>query len=406
MTCRTKIEILAAQILVKLPAVKTWQRKFLCHLFSIWFAIRGRHNFANLARYATYSAYTMRKHFDAPFDFLAFNKALSLPQMSDERIIAFDPSFLPKSGKYTDGVGYYWSGCAGREQRGLEISGIAVVDLADKTALHLEAVQTVFREPEESLLDYYADILVARAPSLLEASGYLVADAYFSRNPFVSRVIDAGYQLVSRLKKNTYMRYQYIGPQVGGPGAPKRFDGKVDPKQPRLDIFQPCAKADDESWIAYQAVVHIRAWKSLAKVVIIHDLTDKGKVRAYRIMVSTDLQLDGGELIHMYQCRYQQEFLFRDAKQEAGLEHCQAYSWERIYFHVNTALSAVSLAKVAHHMDQPIEKRKAFSIADVRTQYNNQYQAERIFSICGIEPQIAIIRNLWEKINNFGKRAA
>ncbi|PTM09711.1 MAG: hypothetical protein DA408_17775 [Bacteroidetes bacterium] len=108
----------------------------------------------------------------------------------------------------------------------------------------------------------------------------------------------------------------------------------------------------------------------------------------------------------MYQCRFQQEFLFRDAKQEAGLEHCQAYSWERIYFHINVALSAVSLAKVAHHLDRPIEQRGAFSIADIRTRYTNESQVKRIFSMCGFDLQQAKIKILWEKINNFGKRAA
>lgn len=406
MTHRTKIEILAGQILRKLPAVGAWQRKFLCHLFVLWFSIRGRHNFANLARQSTYTAYTMRKHFDRCFDFLAFNKELIGGQLSAHRMIAFDPSYLPKSGKKTDGVGYYWSGCAGREKRGLEISGISVIDLVDKTALHLEAVQTVFKDSSESLLDYYGDILEARAKRLLPISKHLGVDAYFSRNPFVTRMVSAGFEIVSRLKKNTYMRYLYTGPKRKGRGAPKKYDGQVKPMELRQDIFTPCATADDGSWIAYEAVVHIRSWKRKAKVVIIHDLDDQGQVKSYRILVSTDLHLSGGDIIHLYQCRFQQEFLFRDTKQEAGLEHCQAYGWQRIYFHVNMALSAVSLAKVAHHLDQPIEDRRAFSIADIRTRYTNEYQTKRIFSICGFDLQQAKIKKLWDKINNFGKRAA
>jgi hypothetical protein len=406
MTYRTKIEILAEQILLKLPAVRAWQRKFLCHLFVLWLSIRGRHNFANLARQGNYVAYTIRKHFDRPFDFLQFNKQLADKCMSPHRIIAFDPSYMPKSGKCTDGVGYFWSGCAGREKRGLEISGISVVDLADKTALHLEAIQTVFKDENETLLDYYGDILQARSQKLLSISKYLVADAYFSRNPFVNRMVSTGFHVVSRLKKNTYMRYLYTGPKLKRRGAPKKYDGQVKPLELRQDIFTPCAKADNGSWVAYEAVVHIRSWKRRVKVVIVHDLDKQGNVKSFRIYASTDLELDGGEVIHMYQCRFQQEFLFRDAKQEAGLEHCQAYSWERIYFHINTALSAVSLAKVAHHLDQPIEQRGAFSIADIRTRYTNENQTKRIFSICGFDLQQAKIKNLWEKINNFGKRAA
>lgn len=406
MTHRTKIEILATQILRKLPAVGAWQRRFLCHLFVLWFSIRGRHNFANLARQGSYTAYTIRKHFDRPFDFLGFNKLLVEDNLSPHRMIAFDPSYMPKSGKHTDGVGYYWSGCAGCEKRGLEISGISVIDLADKTALHLEAVQTVFKEQGETLLDYYGDILVARVAQLLPVSKYLGVDAYFSRNPFVNRMVDAGFEVISRLKKNTYMRYVYTGPKEKRPGAPKKYDGKVDPLNLRMDVFTPCAVGDDASWVAYQAVVHIRSWKRMAKVVVIHDLDKEGNVKSFRLLVSTDLQLDGGEIIHLYQCRFQQEFLFRDTKQEAGLEHCQAYGWERIYFHINMALSAVSLAKVAHHLDQPSAKRGAFSIADIRTRYTNEYQARRIFSICGFDLQQAKIIKLWDKINNFGKRAA
>jgi hypothetical protein len=34
----------------------------------------------------------------------------------------------------------FWSGCAGQAKRGLEFSGLAAVDLEDKTALHFLAV--------------------------------------------------------------------------------------------------------------------------------------------------------------------------------------------------------------------------------------------------------------------------
>jgi hypothetical protein len=215
-TYPTKIEILARQILEKLPGVGAWQRKFLIHLFVLWLSIRGRHNFVNLARYGKYLEYTYRKHFARPFDFLAFNTILVEEHLSADRIIAFDPSYLEKSGKHTDGVGYHYSGCAGREKWGLEISGLSAVDLTNKTALHLEAVQTVFKEADESLLDYYADIIAGRREQLGAISKHLVADAFFSRNSFVERIAQAGFNLVTRLKKNAYLRYLYHGPEDRG----------------------------------------------------------------------------------------------------------------------------------------------------------------------------------------------
>jgi hypothetical protein len=55
---------------------------------------------------------------------MEFNKILIKEHCSAELAIAFDPSFISKSGKQTSGAGYFWSGCAGRTKWGLEISGL------------------------------------------------------------------------------------------------------------------------------------------------------------------------------------------------------------------------------------------------------------------------------------------
>ncbi|SHJ72884.1 hypothetical protein SAMN05444280_12769, partial [Tangfeifania diversioriginum] len=41
------------------------------------------------------------------------------------------------------GVGWYWSGCAGQSKWGLEIGGLAAIDLDNHTTFRLEAVQTL-----------------------------------------------------------------------------------------------------------------------------------------------------------------------------------------------------------------------------------------------------------------------
>jgi|GEM_PF-5859574 len=62
-------------------------------------------------------------------------------------MIAFDPSYVRKAGKHTPGFGYYWWGVAGAAKWGLEIAGIAAVDLNTRTAYHLEAVQSPAHTP-------------------------------------------------------------------------------------------------------------------------------------------------------------------------------------------------------------------------------------------------------------------
>ena len=57
--------------------------------------------------------------------------ALSSASISQvkRKAIAIDPSYIPKSGKKTPWIGYFWSGCAGEYKRGLEIMGIGVIDI-------------------------------------------------------------------------------------------------------------------------------------------------------------------------------------------------------------------------------------------------------------------------------------
>ena len=76
--------------------------------------------------------------------------------LGKNKAVAFDPSYISKSGKKTPGGGYFWSGCAGMAKWGLEIGGFAVVDIDENTALHYVADQTLGVAEYSSLLAYYA----------------------------------------------------------------------------------------------------------------------------------------------------------------------------------------------------------------------------------------------------------
>jgi hypothetical protein len=405
MTCPTKIEILAAQILQKLPKLSAWRRRFLIRLFGLWPALLGRHNFVNLSRQGEYNEYTYRKHFARYFDFMAFNSELVARFAGPRRIIALDPSYLRKSGRHTAGVGYFHSGSAGKREWGLEITGLAAVDLDDKTAYHLEAIQTVGRDSEESLLDYYASVPELRSQALLRISKYLVADAYFSRNPFIGRVREAGFHLISRLRKDAHLRYFYAGPQ-SGKGRPKQYAGKVDLLSLDPTVFQPVSTLSSDRTQVYQGVVELKAAKMAIKAVVVRQLDTEARTKSVKVYMSTHTTQAAEEIIHAYRCRYQQEFLFRDAKQFSGLEEGQARDWPKIDFHVNASLTVVNLAKAAHHLNVPAAERGAFSMADITTAYANERLALRIFRRCGIDPNLPKIQAILQEVRNYAARAA
>ncbi|MEK6481956.1 hypothetical protein WJR50_30730 [Catalinimonas sp. 4WD22] len=186
----------------------------------------------------------------------------------EERIIAFDPSYLPKSGKHTPGAGYFWSGCANATKYGLEISGLASVGLESRTAMHLYAKQTIGQDQYDSLLDYYASVVLDQADRLKAISDIFVADGYFWRRPFVNAVTQAGFRFISKLPGNAVLQYPYLGPKPKRRGRPPKYQGRVD----RLNLdsahFTPCLQEDN--LIAYEGKVYIKALDRLVKCVIVH----------------------------------------------------------------------------------------------------------------------------------------
>ena len=73
-------------------------------------------NFLHLDRYGQYGEQRYRQQFEGDFDFFNFNATLIQQHYGIRRAIAFDPSYIPKSGRNTQGVGWYWSGCANQSK--------------------------------------------------------------------------------------------------------------------------------------------------------------------------------------------------------------------------------------------------------------------------------------------------
>ena len=104
----------------------------------LFMAIPGRINFLQMGRYGKFSEQTYRNHFvNESFDWFSFNEHLVKEHLPGKRkAIAVDPSYIPKSGKKTPWLGYFWSGCAGEYKRGLEIMGIGVSHRCRQPRVH------------------------------------------------------------------------------------------------------------------------------------------------------------------------------------------------------------------------------------------------------------------------------
>ena len=366
----------------KMQNVSKWQYNFLLEVFGLYLSIKGRINFLQFARFGCRTEQSYRNQFEQKFDFLEFNKQLVLEEGSGHYTIAFDPSYISKSGKSTYGVGYYWSGLASSTKWGLEIGGIGAIDIDNHTAFHLEAVQTPNDLKPKTLLDFYSQSIIERKQSLQEISTYVVADAYFSKEPFTSALTANGFELVSRLRNDAFLRYKFIGQQKDGRGRPKQYDGKVDFNN--LDLNHFIEIENNNLCKIYNAKVHAKALKRFVNLVIIY--TKKKEKWSHKLYFSTDLNLETNLLLEYYQTRFQIEFIYRDAKQFTGLHNFQGRSQEKLYFHFNTSLTSINLAKVTHWISIPKENRKAFSMSSIKTMYHNQLLLNRFINVFGIMP--------------------
>ncbi len=372
-------------VLSKVSDFNKSRKDFIIEIMFLFISISGRKNFSQFGRYGDFGEQRYRIQFEKQFNFLEFNKEIVEFYCDEELVIAFDPSYISKSGKKTPGLDKFWSGVAGAAKFGLEIGGIATIDINNKTAFHLEAIQTpTYKDIEAkgiTLVDYYADIIVQRKETLLQISNYLVADAYFSKKPFADKIIEeAQMHLISRLRKDADLLYLYNGKSTGKRGRPKKYNGKINLKKIDKKYFE-LVHEDEESAI-YTAIVYSKGLKRNIKLV--YELLKKKVNKSHLLFFSTDISLGASKIRKYYKKRFQIEFLYRDGKQHTGLNDCQARSENKLHFHFNASLTAINLAKVEYWLSIPKEERGPFSMANIKTLFHNMLLLKRFFKVFAI----------------------
>ncbi len=380
--------------------------KAFYQILILFLSIRGKINFLQLARFSQRCESGFRYFFEQSFDFLAFNQALIKMHIKGKTAIAFDPSYISKSGKKTPGVGYFWSGVAGKSKWGLELSGLATIDLIRKTAFHLEAIQTTDLQNNETLLDFYTRKILERKEQLIKVSTHLVADAYFSKKNFVKALTGCGFEVVSRLRDDANLRYLFSGKQPNKRGRKKDYDGKINFKNLK-EKYAHLVFSNEKEKIYSLKANSISMGKTL-NLVIVYTKNNKGDW-THKNYFSTDLEQNWEEILEMYRLRFQIEFLYRDAKQYTGLNDCEARSVNKLNFHWNMSLTAINVAKITSWIpkkDKNPNEKMSFSMADVKTLYNNRLYLDRIITKFGINPKLKKNKNIIEQLLRTGKISA
>ena len=208
---------------------------------------------------------------------------------------------------------------------------------------------------------------------------------------------------ISRLRDDAVLFYINQEPKTGKRGAPRKYAGRVKPAEPNMNFFTLCHHTKELK--VYNAIVFCKALGRKINLSIAVFYNDNGKEVARKLYFSTDIQMNGMKLVSAYRSRFQIEFLYRDAKQHCGLEHCQARSKNKLHFHFNAALTAVNIAKL-HWLDTRKSEAEAFSMADFKTMCHNMMLIERFICVFAINPNTTINQNKIKELWKFGLIAA
>jgi hypothetical protein len=399
----TNIETFTTTMLRHVRGVCKSQRNFFRTQICLILMMPHRCNYLGFERYGEFNELTYRNHYNRDdFDFSKFNLNLILDNTSNNRILAFDPSYIKKSGKHTPGVGYFWSGSASKVKWGMEIAGLAVVDLEANTALHYVVKQTQLKEGQ-SLMEFYTQTITAQSTNLLKISRYLAVDAFFAKKNFINPLKDVGQYVVTRFRNDAVM---YYTPELDVPGkrGPKAKKGtRIDVM--KIDTNKLKCLSKDNNQIVYGGLVFMKSLGYLVMTNIVHHLDVDGSVKDAKIYICTDVKVEASQVYVMYKSRFQIEFLYRDSKQFTGLEDSQSRNVNALEYHFNMSLTATSIAKAACHLSIPKEERGPFSLSSITTELHNRDMVKRIFALFAENPDINIIDEKVQKLYQLGKIA-
>lgn len=355
----------------------------------------GKVNFTNLSRYSELSERTYRRQFDEPFESIAFNSCLIGKAIAAERfqVSAIDCSFAPKSGEATYGVDRFYNGKAGRAESGLELSVIAVVDVAASMAYALSAQQTPADEPPDvteteplTRVDHYLAQVEATRAAMPKSVRHLVGDGFYSKRKWVEGVLALDLEVIGKLRCDANLQYVYEGPQKAK-GARRKYDGKVNLND--LSRWQALGEVKPGVRLFTAIVWSMNLKRRLRVVYLVNERNPLRPCKA--LLFSTDLELEAVQLYEAYRARFQIEFIFREAKQFLGLTDCQARSQQKLDFHFNAALMALNLAKWDAFKQRDKAKPFVFSLASYKRRKLNHHLLERF--ICNLDLDATLIKS-------------
>lgn len=379
-------------------------QKFWIKLFEVLLHMRGRKNYTNIARYGSISESTLRRRMSQPFDWFSFNLSLFKQNWDREQsplIGVIDCSFIHKSGSHTYGLDKFWSGVLKQSLKGLEISLLGVVEVLGVRTCALDVQQTPANLSKSASnegsnrLDFYMAQLNRCLPHLPEVL-YWVADSFYAKAKMFHLFQAEGRFLITQLRNDANLQYLTPLENPSRPGPKPKWGEKV--KFSDLNRWKFLGRDFKLAHLnLYTQQLYSPQFGLVLRVVLVQNRTS-GK---YHILASSDPEQDPRQVVAYYQSRFQIEFVFRDAKQFAGLEHAQTRKKENLHNHFNLAMASVNLMNALQLTLSNMTSKNSL----VRVAFNTNLIQQLIRKL-GIKPELMNSKYQFEELYYYGAFAA
>ena len=344
--------------------------------------------------------------------------------------MAGDETTVTKSGKWTYGLGRFFSSIYSRAVPGIGFFSLCLIGVSSRQAspLLMEQLDPAMKKytkvkkgkptgtgkrgrpqgspkknrHEVELTDYLKWIQ-GNIQKTLKLIGdqlqitYFVYDGAFGNNACLQMVKRCGLRLISKLQCNSALWFPYAG-EYPGQGAPKKYGAKVDYGKfsPKYFRQTTCKKGVEEK--IYQIQVWHRNFADLLNVTILQRRrVSDGKV-AQVILFSDDLQLSWEKMLLYYRLRFQIEFTFRDAKQFWGLEDFMNIQQTPVENAANLSMFMVNLSHILARQTQEAKT----SMLDLKARFHAAFYLEQLLKIHPQIQQVISFEKLQNAMTNIG----
>lgn len=399
----------------------------------------GRKTTLGLSRWSSKggSVRTLTRFFDSSLDWKEMNWQIIKQHFSKKGkvyLLGGDEVIVSKSGKDSYGVDRFYSSIQNQVIRSLAFLNISLIDVEERKAYPLSMQQIVKESkdgcvkdktikkkekkrgvgrPKGSRNKNKKDVELTPYLKFVKKSidgalkqidkeldiAYFVFDGAFGNNKATQMIRQCDLNIISKLQRNSALYFPYKGEQKKR-GAKKKYGEKIDYNNiPKEYIVSTDTETDEniETTIFKIPMIHKRFADKLIVVII-----QKRNIKTQKVsnvnLFTTDFNLSYEKIIDYYSLRFQIEFVFRDAKQEWGLEDFMNRKKEAIH---NWANLSVFMVNVAHGLRQN-DELKQMSLLDLKTHYHGMKYLDELFKLIPKFNSDYLKKEVERKIANLG----